>query len=220
MWAGRMLFKDIRGRDDSMDRSPTETSATQWDDLLCLPGPRHQVVHSHSSGLGEQSRHSHKPSMWWMFRASRQHVILCIYTLNSLSAAHTHIKFMGHSVKLLCSSSAVRLCQWPAATVPLLSLLLSCSSEAQLELAVMGLSSSRSRGAGLSWRLLKQVLQTRLGSNSCWLGTGIFWSQQLAQNTLPQFLQGDTDGSLLDSQTEPLYTYSYHASPLYTIQIH
>lgn len=130
-----------------------------------------------------------------------------------ICSTHTHIKFMGHSVKLLCSSSAVRLCQWPAATVPLLSLLLSCSSEAQLELAVMGLSSSRSRGAGLSWRLLKQVLQTRLGSNSCWLGTGIFWSQQLAQNTLPQFLQGDTDGSLLDSQTEPLYTYSYHASP-------
>uniref|UniRef100_A0A3P9HNT4 Citron rho-interacting serine/threonine kinase b n=1 Tax=Oryzias latipes TaxID=8090 RepID=A0A3P9HNT4_ORYLA len=57
------------------------------------------------------------------------------------------------------------------------------------------------------------VLSTRLGSNSCWLGTGIFWSQQLAQNTLPQFLQRDADTSEDQTDTEPLNSSYYHTSP-------
>ena len=32
-------------------------------------------------------------------------------------------------------------------------------------------------------------MHTRLGSKSCWLGTGTFWLQQLEQNTFPQFLE-------------------------------
>lgn len=44
----------------------------------------------------------------------------------------------------------------------------------QLELAVMGLSSSMFRGGAGVCRLLKHDLHTRLGSNNCWLGTGIF----------------------------------------------
>ncbi len=98
--------------------------------------------------------------------------LLKVLSLLLLLVPYIHDSLSGgkeQSLERLVSSAAVRL--------------------GQLELAVRGLSSSMFRGGVRVCRLLKQDLHTRLGSNNCWLGTGIFWSQQLAQNTFPQFLQ-------------------------------
>lgn len=130
------------------------------------------------------------------------------------SLTHTHIHTQS-TWDILCSSCAllqqcVCVSGWQRSLTP--TLLPRCS-EPQLELAVIGFSNSRSRGVKLSRRLLQQVLQTRLGSNSCWLGTGIFWSQQLAQNTLPQFLQGGTQSSHCRSLAHSPFTPTFTMCP-------
>lgn len=178
MTVGRSLMRSVDERgNDSMDQSPPrdfsntvrQPSLPAWSKAPGCPfsllWPRSPVTATNPVwrvcdflSHTRSHTHIHTPTPVHTHRSERSashqhviqllcHVILCIYTLNSISAAHTHTL---STWDILCSSCALL---QQCACVGGWRLLLSRSSEAQLELAVMGFSSSMSRGAGWSLRL-------------------------------------------------------------------
>ncbi len=120
------------------------------EEILLLHTVRWRKASLYAAGTGQissqvkTSSQSHPVSS----ESAKPPLLLVPYIHDSLSGGKEQ------SLERLVSSAAVRL--------------------GQLELAVRGLSSSMFRGGARVCRLLKQDLHTRLGSNNCWLGTGIF----------------------------------------------
>lgn len=184
------------GAGDSMDRSPTETSATQWDVLLCLPGPRHQDVHSHSSCIRAL------PSRTWNqnpFRASRHPPYIHI----KLRICSEHTKFMGHSVKLLFLSGAS---------------VAGGDSSTPLKLSWSWLwwacPAPGPGGPGWAGGCCSRSYRRGRARTDAGLALGSSGRSSWRRTRYRSSCRETTDGSLLDSQAEPLRTYSHHASHL------
>ncbi len=117
------------------------------EEILLLHTVRWRKASLYAAGTGQISSQV-KTSSQSLLKVLSLLLLIVPYIHDSLSGGKEQ------SLERLVSSAAVRL--------------------GQLELAVRGLSSSMFRGGVRVCRLLKQDLHTRLGSNNCWLGTGIF----------------------------------------------